>query len=78
MEQSSTVFEMVIFAGAVLTALGIIGIVMFIVKVRAAQKEQREDEVLKARLGALMPLNLGSFLVSAIGLMMVVMGVILG
>jgi hypothetical protein len=51
---------------------------MFIVKVRAAQKEQLEDEALKARLGALMPLNLGSFLVSAIGLMMVVMGVILG
>ena len=78
MEQSSTVFEMMILSGAVLTALGIIGIVIFIVKVRAAQKEQMEDEALKARLSTLMPLNLGSFLISAIGLVMVVMGVILG
>lgn len=71
-------FEWLVMAGALITLLGVIGIIVFIRKVRAAAKAGLDDAALKARLSALMPLNLGAFFISAIGLMMVVAGVILG
>ncbi|MCF6443699.1 hypothetical protein [Nereida sp. MMG025] len=71
-------FEWLIAAGAIITLIGVIGIFMFISKVRKAARAGLDDDALKARLSQLMPLNLGAFFISAIGLMMVVAGVILG
>jgi len=47
------------------------------VQVRRAKKIAKDDEELRAKIQSAMPLNLGSFLLSVLGLMCVVVGVIL-
>jgi len=61
----------------VISVIGIFGIVLSIVQVRRAKKTTTDDAELKAKIQAAMPLNLGSFLLSVLGLMCVVVGVIL-
>jgi len=70
--------EILIGLGAVISLVGIVGIVMSILQVRRAKKTATDDAELKAKIQAAMPLNLGSFLLSVLGLMCVVIGVILG
>lgn len=70
--------EILIGVGAVLSLIGIVGIVLSIVQVRRAKRTTTDDAELKAKIQAAMPLNLGSFLLSVLGLMCVVIGVILG
>lgn len=69
--------ELLIGLGAVISVVGIVGIVLSILKVRRAKRDATNDEELKAKIQAAMPLNLGSFLLSVLGLMCVVVGVIL-
>jgi hypothetical protein len=57
--------------------IGIAGITLSIVQVRRAKRDTTDDAELKAKIQSAMPLNLGSFLLSVLGLMCVVMGVIL-
>lgn len=65
-------------AGVIVTLAGLLGLVMCIVKVSKARKAGADDEALKAVMQSTVALNLGSLFVSAIGLMMVVIGIILG
>ena len=69
--------EILIWIGAAISFVGIVGIIASIVKVRRAKTQAKDDAELRARIQAAMPLNLGSFLLSVIGLMCVVIGVIL-
>ena len=69
--------ELLIGIGAVISLLGIAGIVLSIVQVRRARKAATDDADLKARIQKILPLNLGAFLVSVMVLMCVVVGVIL-
>ncbi len=69
--------DLLIPIGAVISLIGIIGIVISIVKVRRAKRDAADDEELRAKIQAVLPLNLGAFLVSVIGLMCVVIGVLL-
>lgn len=69
--------DLLIPIGAVISLIGIIGIVLSIVKVRAAKRNATDDDELRAKIQAVLPLNLGAFLVSVIGLMCVVVGVLL-
>jgi uncharacterized membrane protein len=64
--------------GAVITLMGLIGLVWCIVKVARARKQGLSDEELRAVMQTTIGLNLGALFLSAIGLMMVVLGVILG
>ncbi|MCB2117124.1 MAG: hypothetical protein KDE00_12715 [Rhodobacteraceae bacterium] len=68
----------VIWSGAVVTLLGLAGLLWCIAKVAAAKRAGLTDEALRARLQKVVALNLGALLVSAIGLMMVVVGIFLG
>lgn len=70
--------ELLVGIGAVLSVVGIVGIIISIVKVRRAKATSKDDDELRNRIQAAMPLNLGAFLVSVLGLMCVVIGVILG
>lgn len=70
--------ELLVIIGAVISVIGIIGIVISIVQVRRAKRDATSDDDLRAKIQKAMPLNLGSFLVSVIGLMCVVIGVLLG
>jgi len=69
--------EILIWIGVAISIVGIFGIVLSIVRVRRAKKTAKTDEDLRVAIQAVLPLNLGAFLVSVIGMMCVVIGVIL-
>ncbi|WP_296417427.1 hypothetical protein [Pseudooctadecabacter sp.] len=69
--------ELLIGIGAIISLIGIAGIILSIVKVRRARQAATDDADLKARIQKVLPLNLGAFLVSVLGLMCVVVGVLL-
>lgn len=70
--------EILVWIGAALSILGLIGIVISAVLVfRARRQAAGNDEVLRARMGRILPLNIGALFVSMLGLMMVVVGVLL-
>lgn len=70
--------EIVVWIGAVLSALGLLGIVYSIVAVARAKRANLSDEALRARIAAILPINLGALFVSMIGLMAVIIGVMFG
>jgi hypothetical protein len=70
--------EWMIWAGAAVTLLGIGGLLACILSVARARRASLSDEALKARLQKVIALNLGALFLSAIGLMMVVVGIFLG
>lgn len=69
--------ELLIGLGAAISLIGIAGIVLSILQVRKAKRTAKDDAELKAKIQAALPLNLGAFLLSVLGLMCVVVGVLL-
>lgn len=70
--------EILVWIGAVITLAGFAGIVWSIVLVSRARRAGLDDAELRARLTRILPVNMGSLLLSFLGLAMVVVGVILG
>lgn len=70
--------EILVWIGAGLTVIGFGGIVWTIIAVSRARRAGMEDAALRARLGQILPWNIGALLLSCLGLMAVVVGVILG
>lgn len=70
--------DLLVGLGALLSIIGIAGIILSIVQVRKARREAQDDADLKKRIQAVLPLNLGAFLLSVLGLMCVMVGVLLG
>ena len=68
---------MLIWIGAALSVLGMIGIIVSIVMVAKAKRAGLEDTEMRARISKILPLNMGALFVSMIGLMMVIVGIIL-
>lgn len=68
--------EALIWIGAGLTCLGLLGICWSIIAVIRARKSL-EDDALKARMARILPVNIGAFFLSMIGLMGVLVGVLL-
>ena len=77
-----TVWDLLIWGGALLTALGLCAIVWCIVRVlgaRRARAEGRLDEAgLRARMQRVVVINMAALASSMLGLMAVVVGVMLG
>ena len=69
--------EFIIWVGAVLSVIGLLGIGYSIVAVAKAKRAGLPDAELRARIAKILPLNLGALFVSMIGLMAVIVGVIL-
>lgn len=69
--------EILVWIGAALVLAGLAGLVLSIFRVRAARRTASGDEDLRARLQGILPLNLGAFFLSALGLAMVAVGLIL-
>ncbi len=67
-----------IWSGAAVSFLGLIGLVLSIIRVNRARKAGLSDEDLRAAVQKVLPLNLGSLFLSVIGLMMVIVGIFLG
>ena len=68
---------MLIWIGATLSVIGLIGIIYSIVAVTKAKRANLEDAELRARMSKVLPINLGALLVSVIGLMCVIVGIVL-
>ncbi len=69
--------DWLIWTGAAVSLAGIGGLIWVIVYTIRARRAGLDDAALRARLQWAVAMNLGALAVSAIGLMMVVMGVIL-
>ncbi|MDA9865518.1 hypothetical protein N9C96_02455 [bacterium] len=69
--------EYLIWIGALVTLLGLVGLIWCIVKVQRARARGLEEDALKGELQRVVALNMGALFLSAIGLMMVVVGILL-
>ncbi len=78
MEQVATSpFEVLIWTGTGVSLLGLLGLGYCILRVSRAKRAQLPDADMRAELKKVVPLNLGALFLSAIGLMMVITGIIL-
>lgn len=69
--------DILIWIGAAVTVLGFVGVVWSIVLVVRARRAGLDDAGLRQRLQRALPVNLGALLLSMLGLMLVVLGVVL-
>ena len=70
--------EWLIWIGAALSVLGLLGLGWCIATVARAKRAQLDDEAMRATLKTVLPRNLAALFLSVIGLMMVIMGISLG
>ncbi|WP_284165548.1 hypothetical protein [Frigidibacter sp. SD6-1] len=70
--------DILIWIGAGVTLLGVAGLVWCIATVARARKAGLSDHDLRARLQKVVALNIGAVLLSALGLMLVILGIFLG
>ena len=69
--------EILIWIGSILSILGLVGLFWCIKTVLKAKKNATSDEQLRDSLQKIVPLNMAALFLSAIGLMIVVLGIIL-
>ena len=67
-----------IWIGALITLLGLAGLLWCIFDVQRARKSGLDDDAMKSRLQKVVAVNMAALFLSAIGLMMVVVGILLG
>ena len=70
--------EMLIWIGALISLIGVAGLVWCVLAAARARRENLDDAAMKSRLQTLVAWNMAALAVSAIGLMMVVIGILLG
>jgi hypothetical protein len=66
-----------IWAGTVVSVLGLCGVIYSVVAVMHAKRGGLDDAALRAQIAKQMPVNLASFFSAMLGLMMVVVGILL-
>lgn len=69
--------EILILIGSILSILGLVGLFWCIKTVLTAKKNATSDEQLRDSLQKIVPLNMAALFLSAIGLMLVILGIIL-
>ena len=69
--------ELLIWIGSILSILGLDGLFWCIKTVLKAKKRAASDEELRSSLQKVVPLNMAALFLSAIGLMLVVLGIML-
>jgi hypothetical protein len=67
-----------IWSGALVSVVGLSGLIWCIFKVAAAKRANLSDDDLRDAVKRVVPINLGALFLSVIGLMMVIFGVFLG
>lgn len=72
---SSSLATIIIWSGAAISLLGLVGLIWCILMVGRARRARLEDEAMRAVLKKALPLNLGALFLSVIGLMMVIVGI---
>lgn len=69
--------EILIWIGSILSILGLIGLLWCIKTVIKAKKLANSDQELRTSLQKVVPLNMAALFLSAIGLMLVILGIML-
>ena len=69
--------ELLIWIGSILSILGLVGLFWCIKTVLKAKKNATSDEQLRESLQKIVPLNMAALFLSAIGLILVILGIIL-
>ncbi|SHL89261.1 hypothetical protein SAMN05444389_10212 [Paracoccus solventivorans] len=72
-----TIYDMLIWGGAVLTALGLAGILWCILAVTRARRARLDDAAMRATMQRVVAVNMGALAASVLGLMAVIMGIML-
>ena len=67
--------QWMIWGGALLSLIGLLGLLLSIVKVAQAKHAGLSDEALRAAVQKVVPLNMGALFLSVIGLMVVMVGI---
>ena len=70
--------NILIWPGAIISLIGVFGLIYCVRAAAKARKEGLDDEAMRKRLQSLVAINMATLAVSAIGLMMVVVGILLG
>tara|TARA_R110002049_G_scaffold10127_3_gene50304 strand:+ start:9005 stop:9244 length:240 start_codon:yes stop_codon:yes gene_type:complete len=70
-------FELLIWSGAGLSLLGLVGLIWCILKVSRAKRAGLDDDAMRDVVQKALPVNMGSLFLSVIGLMMVILGIFL-
>ena len=70
--------EILVWAGALVSFLGLVGLIWCIFKVWKARKSGLSEDALRETVRKVVPLNTGALFVSVLGLMMVIVGIMLG
>ncbi len=70
--------EWLIWIGAVVSLVGLAGIIWCIFIVAKARRANLPEAEMQAQLARVLPLNMGALFLSVIGLMLVVVGIFLG
>ena len=69
--------EILIWIGSILSLLGLVGLLWCIKTVLRAKKAAVSDEELRISLQKVVPFNMAALFLSAIGLMLVILGIML-
>ena len=69
--------EVLIPIGAVISVVGLIGLVICILRATRIRREGGSDDVVREKIQKLVALNMGSLFLSVVGLMFVVVGILL-
>ncbi len=69
--------EILIWCGAVISLLGLCGLIWCVIRVWRARRAGLDDSAMRAVLSKVLPVNTGALFLSVIGLMVVVLGIML-
>lgn len=70
-------FDVMIWTGAGVSVLGLIGLFWCILRVARAKRAGLTEDALRAVIQSVVPMNLGALFLSVLGLMLVVVGIFL-
>ncbi|WP_376872041.1 hypothetical protein [Albirhodobacter sp. R86504] len=70
--------DILIWIGAVISVIGVIGIAACVMIVLRAKRAGLDETAFKARMQRAVAVNIGALMISMLGLMMVVVGIVLG
>ncbi len=70
--------QALVWAGALVSLIGVAGLVYCVLRALRARRAGLADDAMRAELQRVVVINMGALAVSALGLILVVMGILLG
>jgi hypothetical protein len=69
--------ESLVWIGALVSLIGLAGIIYCIVRMGTAKRAKLSDDDMRSAIQSIVPINMGALFLSVIGLMLVVVGILL-